>query len=308
MAALRDTQELKSSLDGCADADLERARDILGRLSEVPMTLEILKQTKVGKSVARFKKVGDSGVADEARRIIKAWKGVAEGRPSAPSAAAAAHASAAAKGSAAAASAAAPAAAPAAAKKEKKGDVEAPASWASLPPLRQRVRKLLARAILRALTSLPDGELLSLAECVENAIEAAFPSGTDLAAYQQKFRQLCTNLPTNTELCEDLLGGALEAERLVKLSAADLLSQKAKEKQRAQMKAQLEQVQLDYELKHTDEINKSLGISSNSGVYRCPKCKSNNTSYTERQTRSADEPMTVFCRCMSCGARWRIYP
>jgi DNA-directed RNA polymerase subunit M/transcription elongation factor TFIIS len=40
--------------------------------------------------------------------------------------------------------------------------------------------------------------------------------------------------------------------------------------------------------------------------YKCKKCKKNKTAYTELQTRSADEPMSVFISCLTCGNRWRL--
>ena len=42
-----------------------------------------------------------------------------------------------------------------------------------------------------------------------------------------------------------------------------------------------------------------------SGVFQCGKCKSWKTRHSEAQTRSADEPMTVFVRCFGCGAHWK---
>uniref|UniRef100_A0A6C0K8R9 TFIIS-type domain-containing protein n=1 Tax=viral metagenome TaxID=1070528 RepID=A0A6C0K8R9_9ZZZZ len=42
------------------------------------------------------------------------------------------------------------------------------------------------------------------------------------------------------------------------------------------------------------------------GMYACPRCKCRKTDYTERQTRSADEPMTVFLFCLGCNKRWRM--
>lgn len=41
-------------------------------------------------------------------------------------------------------------------------------------------------------------------------------------------------------------------------------------------------------------------------MLQCRKCKAWKVSYYEMQTRSADEPMTVFCECMACGARWKM--
>lgn len=42
------------------------------------------------------------------------------------------------------------------------------------------------------------------------------------------------------------------------------------------------------------------------GLFKCGKCKSYKTEYSERQTRSADEPTTKFCYCHNCGHRWRF--
>ena len=37
------------------------------------------------------------------------------------------------------------------------------------------------------------------------------------------------------------------------------------------------------------------------GMFKCGKCKSMKTTYIEKQTRSADEPMTLFITCRMCG-------
>lgn len=42
-----------------------------------------------------------------------------------------------------------------------------------------------------------------------------------------------------------------------------------------------------------------------SSIYTCPRCKSRNVQSHQRQTRSADEGMTVFCQCLTCEKRWR---
>ena len=41
------------------------------------------------------------------------------------------------------------------------------------------------------------------------------------------------------------------------------------------------------------------------GLLQCGKCKSKKTTYSSMQTRSADEPMTVFALCLACGNRWK---
>jgi DNA-directed RNA polymerase subunit M/transcription elongation factor TFIIS len=47
---------------------------------------------------------------------------------------------------------------------------------------------------------------------------------------------------------------------------------------------------------------------STKSVEKCPKCGSNETFSSEKQIRSADEPMTIFFICMnpSCGKKWKI--
>ena len=39
----------------------------------------------------------------------------------------------------------------------------------------------------------------------------------------------------------------------------------------------------------------------------CPNrnCRARKAIYTEVQTRSADEPMTLFITCLVCGKRWK---
>ncbi|KAK4229979.1 hypothetical protein QBC38DRAFT_470932 [Podospora fimiseda] len=36
-----------------------------------------------------------------------------------------------------------------------------------------------------------------------------------------------------------------------------------------------------------------------------PDCNGNEAAYYQVQIRSADEPMTTFYKCMTCGERWR---
>ena len=40
--------------------------------------------------------------------------------------------------------------------------------------------------------------------------------------------------------------------------------------------------------------------------FKCGRCKKRKCSYFEMQTRSADEPMTIFVTCINCGKRWKM--
>jgi len=49
------------------------------------------------------------------------------------------------------------------------------------------------------------------------------------------------------------------------------------------------------------EGNKSMATDQ----FLCRKCFKRECTYYEMQTRSADEPMTIFINCLSCGNNWR---
>jgi transcription elongation factor S-II len=39
--------------------------------------------------------------------------------------------------------------------------------------------------------------------------------------------------------------------------------------------------------------------------FYCTRCHKRECTYYEMQTRSADEPMTIFITCINCGKHWR---
>ena len=46
-------------------------------------------------------------------------------------------------------------------------------------------------------------------------------------------------------------------------------------------------------------------VKNQDGFFKCGRCKSVKTTYYQMQTRSADEPMTVFVSCFNCGQNWK---
>jgi DNA-directed RNA polymerase subunit M/transcription elongation factor TFIIS len=46
-------------------------------------------------------------------------------------------------------------------------------------------------------------------------------------------------------------------------------------------------------------------IKASTDMFTCKKCKSKRCTYYELQTRSADEPATIFVTCLDCGKNWK---
>jgi len=54
-----------------------------------------------------------------------------------------------------------------------------------------------------------------------------------------------------------------------------------------------------------DNLKFTNTIKASTDMFTCNKCKSKQCTYYEMQTRSADEPTTVFVTCLNCGKNWK---
>ena len=52
-----------------------------------------------------------------------------------------------------------------------------------------------------------------------------------------------------------------------------------------------------------DNVN---SIEVRNSDIKCGQCGSVDISWQQKQTRGADEAMTIFCTCVSCGHRWKM--
>lgn len=102
-----------------------------------------------------------------------------------------------------------------------------------------------------------------------------------------------------------MLSGAITPAALVRKNPRDLASNAVKEELRKR-KELLEQG------RSTDQYNElravvqqQIGINTEGGEFTCSRCKGTKTSHYSMQTRSSDEPMTVFITCLTCRKRWR---
>mmetsp|Transcript_9021 Transcript_9021/g.12839 ORF Transcript_9021/g.12839 Transcript_9021/m.12839 type:complete len:308 (+) Transcript_9021:282-1205(+) len=297
-------KEIKDSLakelpvDSLSDEAVERCQDMLGRLDEYDITLGILSETLIGTVVSKYKAHGTLGPS--AKALVKKWKklakqgGVASNNNS---------------------SAKIPKAAGSGDKTSSAISSLTQEEWDSLPPLRQNVCKK-----LHALLEMSKEELMksgfnenavatlcvSRTSEVEEAVQTKF--GREKQSYTEKVRSLCFNLKKNAPLRSQILMGQTPADKLVVMSSEQLASSD-KVQQRAKLVNKLQDSRrLDWEQANEDKINEMCGIKGDllqASLFTCGRCKSIKTTSTQKQTRSADEPMTVFVLCMNCGNRWK---
>lgn len=116
------------------------------------------------------------------------------------------------------------------------------------------------------------------------------------AEYKAKIKSLFSNLKvkSNRELGRRVMSGEIAPADFVKMSQDELKSQEHKER--------------DSKLEKENMLNAQVAQpeKSISDALTCGKCGQKKVSYSQAQTRSADEPMTTFCECLSCGNRWKV--
>ncbi|KXL46490.1 hypothetical protein M433DRAFT_73173 [Acidomyces richmondensis BFW] len=138
-------------------------------------------------------------------------------------------------------------------------------------------------------------DVLAVARTVEEAAFASFQHDAS-GPYKQKMRSLFMNLKMkeNADLRRDVFSGRIRPERFVSMTSAELKSAEQRRKD-----AELEKENMSKAM--TAEVQKAV-----STTMTCGKCKQKRVSYTQAQTRSADEPMTTFCECENCGHKWKF--
>jgi len=54
-----------------------------------------------------------------------------------------------------------------------------------------------------------------------------------------------------------------------------------------------------------DALKYTNNIEASTDMFTCRKCRSKKCTYYELQTRSADEPASIFVTCLDCGKHWK---
>jgi transcription elongation factor S-II len=108
--------------------------------------------------------------------------------------------------------------------------------------------------------------------------------------YLDHLRSIFVNL-RNDKLVQMVLNGEIKAHELAFMTHHEMRPEKWDEMIKAKS--------------IRDKGKFETNIEASTDTFTCRKCKSKECTYYQMQTRSADEPMTCFISCISCGNRWK---
>eukprot|EP00466_Bigelowiella_natans_P016419 jgi/Bigna1/132787/aug1.19_g7495 len=134
----------------------------------------------------------------------------------------------------------------------------------------------------------------SKAEEIERCMFRHFKGdNSDYVAFYREVVQSFRD-PGNRDLKEKVLKSEIEAAVLVTYEVKDFASSEVMKKRAAAKE------------------EKKLAVKSTFGKpkyfstqFKCGKCKKSMTDVNQKQTRSGDEPMTLFITCLNCNNKWK---
>ncbi|KAG3120378.1 hypothetical protein PI124_g3662 [Phytophthora idaei] len=282
------------------------ALEVLRGLEKTAVTYAILKETKMGHTVGKLRKHENEKIASLARLLVKSWKCMAlSPRPSASEVERKASSSGNSNKT----------ETPPKTSSGSNGLKTAPkppaartSSTPFIPAGLDKVRATVRTKLKEILEASEGGDPGEVAAAIEVAMARTYHMGAPgelKKDYMAKYRQLSFNLKKNGDLRQNLLDDSVSGDQLIKMSAEEL----ATEEKRAQIEKlrddAFQEARLDWAEANHEKIQKQTGTEGTKGLFTCGRCKSSKTSNTQKQTRSADEPMTVFVMCHNCGNRWK---
>jgi len=289
---------LRVSLEkGLESSETESMMDVLKALEQLPISIALLKSTKIGNTLQDVKKkFAESEVGTNARNLITKWKKDCEAQlpPKTPKS----EANGSKEGSVASSTASLV--------RTPSTEIEDDAAdelYDQLTPIRKTIMEMFTQCFkLNA-----NGAVSRfLAFNVESSMDKLHSSLKDQKLYMNKAKSLAFNLKKNEKLRLEVINGSLPPDQLPHLSSNELATDELRGiRQETSKNATLARRGDLYEITR-NEILSANGIDPNKGgEFCCRKCKGTKTTHYALQTRSSDEPMTVFVGCLTCGNRWR---
>ena len=109
--------------------------------------------------------------------------------------------------------------------------------------------------------------------------------------YLARLKSICTNLRNNQGLLENIQNGGILPETFAHISHQEMNPERWRE--------------LIEKKSKKDQQRFHNQVEASTDMFTCKKCKSKKCTYYELQTRSADEPATIFVTCLDCGKNWK---
>jgi DNA-directed RNA polymerase subunit M/transcription elongation factor TFIIS len=109
--------------------------------------------------------------------------------------------------------------------------------------------------------------------------------------YLSRLKTIITNLEQNKDLKDTVQNETITAKSFAFISHQE-------------MKPERWRKMMDKKSKR-DQSRFSNHLEASTDMFTCKKCKSKRCTYYELQTRSADEPATIFVTCLDCGKNWK---
>ncbi|XP_071333585.1 transcription elongation factor A protein 2 isoform X3 [Trachinotus anak] len=290
------------------DINEDGALDLLRELKNIKMSLETLQSTRVGMSVnAVRKQSSDEDVQTLAKALIKSWKKLLDGSEGKSEEREKKK-----EGSPVRSSSTSKDCGSSEKSSKKSGETPTTPTSPTTPTLPSRVtsfppapvttdsvRNKCRELLVAALQTDDDHKTIGvdcehLAAQIEEQIFQEFKS-TDIK-YKTRLRSRISNLKDqkNPDLRRNVLCGNISPQRIASMTAEDMASAELKQMREALTKESIREHQLS-----------KVG-GSETDMFICNKCHGKSCTYTQVQTRSADEPMTTFVLCNSCGNRWKF--
>ena len=108
--------------------------------------------------------------------------------------------------------------------------------------------------------------------------------------YVDRFRSIFINLK-NKDIIENINSGNIKPHVVAFMTHQELNPERW-------------QTLIDAKSKR-DKNKFEANLVASTDMFQCRKCKGKECTYYLLQLRSADEPMTVFVQCITCGNKWK---
>mmetsp|Transcript_84593 Transcript_84593/g.225942 ORF Transcript_84593/g.225942 Transcript_84593/m.225942 type:complete len:132 (-) Transcript_84593:47-442(-) len=130
---------------------------------------------------------------------------------------------------------------------------------------------------------------------MEDAVHTHFKGVNE--QYLGQVKSLSFNLkdPNNPDFVSRIVSGDIATSEVATLTSSQMAAKKKEEEVQKAIKDKAFQME-------TFKINEMREATD---MFECGKCKKRKTTFYQKQTRSADEPMTIFITCLNCGHEWR---